>query len=132
MKITLELVLVMLMASLVWSCGSHSDSNDTTTNANVLKKYTIVLEGDYASSANVMVFEYTKDGDRFHQNEFSIKNGERKTFTAQKEAYKIKVYAEMWPFTSVKGWVDLVYILSEEETKTISLNDHTKFSRIEP
>ena len=95
-------------------------------------KYTVVLEGNYGLSAKGIAYEYTKDGDRFYQNEFSLNNGESKTFTAQKEAYKVKVYAEMWPWTDVKGWVDLVYILSEGETKVISLNDNTKFMRVEP
>lgn len=94
-------------------------------------KYTVLLEGDLGMSANVIVYEYTREGDRFHQNQFTIKNGESRTFTAQKGAYKVKVYGEVWPW-DVKGWVELVYILSEGETKVISLNDHTKFFRMEP
>ena len=96
------------------------------------KRYIVTLEGNYNESAAVIVYEYTKEGDRFHQNEFSLKRGESKTFTAQKNAYKVKVYAEMWPWKNVSGWMDLVYILSADETKVITLNDNTKYFNSEP
>lgn len=135
-KATMSLCLCISLAIFVISCGQNktSEHESSTINTKVSEpmKYTVVLEGNFGVSAKGFVYEYTKDGDRFYQNEFSIKNGESKTFTAQKEAYKVKVYAEMWPWTDVEGWVDLVYILSEGETKVISINDNTKFMRVEP
>ena len=131
-----HICLCVSFAIVVVSCGSSKTSDNESSVANTKEsapmKYTVVLEGNYGLSAKGIAYEYTKDGDRFYQNEFSLNNGESKTFTAQKEAYKVKVYAEMWPLTDVKGWVDLVYILSEDETKVISLNDNTKFMRAEP
>ena len=129
-------ILFALCVFLAVSCGTNNtstkDSVSTIETEAAPKRYTVTLEGNYNESAEIIVYEYTKEGERFHQNEFSLKRGESKTFTAQKNAYKVKVYAEMWPWKNVSGWMNLVYILSAEETKEITLNDNTKYFNSEP
>lgn len=85
----------------------------------------------FSVKLNVIAFKYTKEGDRIYENDFSLDRGERKTFEAQKDAYKVKLYVRFWP-TSSEGWVPLVYILSEGDAKLISVDDHTRLDRHEP
>lgn len=137
MKTKINLIIAVVVLSLLMlSCGQNEnrrdDSNSATVERSAPKKYSVELREDmFSVKLNVIAFEYTKEGDRIYENDFSLDRGECKTFEAQKDAYKVKLYVKHWPASS-EGWVPLVYILSEGDTKMISVDDHTRLDRYEP
>ena len=83
------------------------------------------------------VFECTESGDKIYENEFQLVAGNSKTFTAQPNVKKVKVYVMFCtPLGHIgemsEGWLPLVYYLSPDEIKEIKIDTYVEMSRREP
>lgn len=98
--------------------------------------YPIRTENGYESGAKVRVFECTENGDKIYQNDFVVLAGSTKTFTAQSQTHKIKVYLSFCsildPRKEFNGWLPLVYYLSPNDNKEISIDYFVNLSNSEP
>lgn len=136
----------MLIYAVAMTIGLTSCGNGTSVQSPTKQrveeltpmKYTIHFTDDFAFSVkSVNVFECTENGDKIYQNAFVSGRGESKTFTAQPETKKVKVYLSLVnplePFGSgYNGWLPLVYYLSPNEPKIIQIDNHVQQIRMEP
>lgn len=137
----------ILTSLLATSCGSNNGSNnakDEITNAqmkytvSVDKDFLFIVNGhDYTHGASFKVFECADNGDKIYQNDFVVEEGSSKTFTAQAHVQKVKVYVTMGnPLGKIGeefgGWLPLVYYLSPNESKQISIDNNVELHRSEP
>ena len=140
-------VFFALFTVLVVSCGSNGGSNSTKNEiTNAPMKYTVSVDKDflfivnghdYTHGASFKVFECADNGDKIYQNDFIVEEGSSKTFTAQAHVQKVKVYVTMGnPLGKIGeefgGWLPLVYYLSPNESKQISIDNHVELHRSEP
>ena len=140
------------MLSLLISCGGGtSTTSDNAVQEELQAKqepmqYTVSVDdnfifpvdlGDrFESGANFRVFECTENGDKIYQNDFVVLKGSSKTFTAQPNVQKVKVYLSFLnildPRDKYEGWLPLVYYLTPNENKEIHVDLHVELSRFEP
>lgn len=144
---------LMVFSPLMISCGggTSSTSNNTVQEKKPQAKqepmqYTVSVDenfvfpvdlGDrFESGANFRVFECTENGDKIYQNDFVVLKGSSKTFTAQPNVQKVKVYLSFLnildPRDKYEGWLPLVYYLTPNENKEIHVDLHVELSRFEP
>ena len=90
---TIKLTLVAVMLSIfMWSCGSNGGGSNNTQN-DVPMQYTVCTSEDLLfPTKSIKVFECTENGDKIYENEFILGLGDSKTFTAQPNVKKVKVY----------------------------------------
>ena len=143
----LSKVFFALFTVLVVSCGSNGASNSTKDEiTNTPMKYTVSVDKDflfivngrdYTHGASFKVFECAENGDKIYQNDFIVEEGSSKTFTAKANVQKVKVYVTMGnPLGKIGeefcGWLPLVYYLSPNESKHISIDNYVELHRSEP
>lgn len=100
------------------SCKKDADESKT---------YTVTYNGRY-EYATIKVFEYNKNGDPIANRGGSFKKGNTRTYTADKNATKVKLYLDL-PFDI--GWVKTVYTLSSSQTDIV-IDDNTQLVFNEP
>lgn len=140
------------MLSLLVSCGGGtSTTSDNAVQEELQAKqepmqYTVSVDdnfifpvdlGDrFESGANFRVFECTENGDKIYQNDFVVLKGSSKTFTAQPNVQKVKVYLSFLnildPREKYEGWLPLVYYLTPNNNKEIHVDLHVELSHFEP
>lgn len=145
----------MAILPLMFSCGGHTSaiSEDTVQEEELQEKqepkqYTISVDENFIFpiglgendnveyGAKFCVFECTENGDKIYQNEFVVLKGSSKTFTAQPNVQKVKVYLSFMNILDIRknyeGWLPLVYYLTPNENKDIHVDVYVKLSRLEP
>lgn len=140
----------MAISTLMVSCGGGTANNTLQEKQNTTKqdplKYTVSVDenfiypidlGDrFESGAKFRVFECTENGDKIYQNDFVVLKGSSKTFTAHNNVAKVKVYLSFLnildPRKEYNGWLPLVYYLSPNENKEITVDYFVSLSRTEP
>ena len=134
---TIKLTLVAVMLSIfMWSCGSNGGGSNNTQN-DVPMQYTVCTSEDLLfPTKSIKVFECTENGDKIYENEFILGLGDSKTFTAQPNVKKVKVYLTLqnpldWR-NDHYGWMPLVYYLSPNESKVIKIDNNIELHRQEP
>ncbi len=139
-KETIHIVAIVMAIGLT-SCGNGTPVQLSTKQRSeelTPMKYTIYFTDDFAFSVkSVNVFECTENGDKIYRNAFVSGRGESKTFTAQPETKKVKVYLSLVnplePFGSgYNGWLPLVYYLSPNGPKIIQIDNHVQQIQMEP
>ena len=130
-------VLLFLVAGIVFR--NHKTNNDDygISHKSAPMQYTVSFSDDFLFPVKgIIVYECTENGDKIFENEFISGKGQSKTFTAQPQTQKIKVYLSLQdPLTiqgEYNGWLPLVYYLSPDEIKVIRIDNHVKQQRIEP
>ena len=97
------------------------------------KKYAITNRVTYGYSTTLTIFECNEVGDKISNVAEKFSEGETKTYTANDNAVKIKIYVKAESvFGDVKGWVQQVYYLDEGNTKSITIDDNTIVGSYEP
>ena len=129
------------------ACGGRNGSSSSQNEGGYKSmQYKVSVDDDFLfqmnpntaeSGACFKVFECAENGDKIHENKFDLTAGSSKVFTAQKNVSKVKVYVSFCePLGHIGemtgGWLPLVYYLSSEEIKEISIDTHVEMSRIEP
>ena len=139
------IVLLMVTAMTIGatSCETQDERKartEATRKASQPAKYTI-KKGDITTTfLDVFAYECDASGDRIHENECHFKWDENqpKTFTAQPEATKLKLYvsfnngSDMISFGAGEGWVQIAYPLRRGETTDIVLDGYTSIGRNMP
>lgn len=144
---------LMAICPLIISCngGTSATSDNTVQEEEPQAKqepmqYTVSVDenfifpvdlGDrFESGANFRVYECTENGDKIYQNDFVVLKGSSKTFTAQPNVQKVKVYLSFLnildPREKYEGWLPLVYYLTPNENKEIHVDLHVELSHFEP
>lgn len=103
-------------------------------------KYTITIGSIATTFVDVIAYECDDSGDRIHENECHFKwdGSHSKTFTAQPEAKKLKLYAsfnngsDMMTFGAAQGWVQITYPLRHGETTDVKIDGNTNVGRNMP
>ncbi len=121
-----------------------SCSKDGPEKATPQTTYTVVYNiSDISTSSisvttDVTLFEYNEAGEKIGNNSMkSVHTGTTKTFTASKNAVKVKVYIDVemsngTSTSSMKKWVQQVYYLEEGADIKIQLEDSTMIGNYEP
>ncbi len=97
------------------------------------KKYSITNNITFGSSTKFTIFECNEIGDKIYNAAETFSKGETKTFTAQDDAVKVKIYIKVESyFGNVTGYVQQVFYLQEGETKSIIIDGDTIIGSQEP
>jgi len=138
-KIKMMVVLIMATAMTMGttSCETQAEKEAKANQENEIDqptKYRIEVS-DVIFRIDVCAFECDAVGDRIYENDvtFTTKGATTKTFTAQPEAKKLKLYMVYdYSFGKAEGWVQIAYPLKQGETTVIRLDGHTSLGRNMP
>jgi len=121
---------MLIMASVVslTSC-SKDDSVSPTT-------YTFLYSMDDLSdiSASMTILEYNSKGEQIANNNIECKNGLSKTFTANPNTEKVKLYLTVKAANSkaASRWIQQIYYLKKNDNTTIEFAGTTLVGILEP
>ena len=97
------------------------------------KKYSVTNNISFGSSTKFTILECNEIRDKIFNSAQTFSKGETKTFTAQDDAVKVKIYVKVESyFGNVTGYVQQVFYLQEGETKSITIDDNTIIGSQEP
>lgn len=120
-------LLLFLLASVLLFAGCTKEQEPQP------KKYSVTNNVTYGYSTTLTIFECNEVGDKIKNVSEKFSDGETKTYTAEDNAVKIKIYVKAESiFGDVKGWVQQVYYLQEGSTKSIVVDDNTIVGSYEP
>lgn len=96
------------------------------------RNYAVTYNSDYGYSTTIRVFECNEIGDKINDVSAKYSKGETKSFTAQQNTVKLKVYVKSESvFGNITGYVQRVYYLSSSPT-SIVIDDNTVIGNSEP
>ena len=135
----MRLMMVILLTMIVGisSCETTAQKETKANQENEIDqptKYRIEVS-DVIFRIDVRAFECDAVGDRIYENDvtFTTEGATTKTFTAQPEAKKLKLYMVYdYSFGKAEGWVQIAYPLKQGETTVIRLDGHTSLGRNMP
>ena len=120
-------IMMVAMLGIGFTSCSNDDDDDPTT-------YTLKWNTPTDGVENVMLFEYTENGDKIgnHSVDNLTQNGSYK-YTASEKAIKVKIYFDAVIGTlSSPRWVQQVYYLKSGTNTDIEVNGNTIIGRKEP
>lgn len=118
------LMLALLPIFLFTSCSDDDDPASTSYTFNwELEDYSMI-------TTNVILFEYSADGEKVANNTIECHQGLSKVFTANEKTEKVKVYVKMegGSQTTIR-WVQQVYYLQKGKTLTLLLMEKLLLER---
>lgn len=121
------LMLALLPIFLFTSCSDDDDPASTSYTFNwELEDYSMI-------TTNVILFEYSADGEKVANNTIECHQGLSKVFTANEKTEKVKVYVKMegGSQTTIR-WVQQVYYLQKGKNIDITVNGETIIGTKEP
>ena len=113
-------MLALLPIFLFTSCSDDDDPASTSYTFNwELEDYSMI-------TTNVILFEYSADGEKVANNTIECHQGLSKVFTANEKTEKVKVYVKMegGSQTTIR-WVQQVYYLQKGKNIDITVNGET-------
>lgn len=126
-KISFFLMLIMASVVSLTSC-SKDDSVSPTT-------YTFLysIADDPDMSVSMTILEYNSKGEQIANNNVECKNGLSKTFIANSNTEKVKLYLTATVNSkSASRWVQEVYYLKKNDNTTIEYTGKTIVGLLEP
>ena len=120
-------MLALLPIFLFTSCSDDDDPASTSYTFNwELEDYSMI-------TTNVILFEYSADGEKVANNTIECHQGLSKVFTANEKTEKVKVYVKMegGSQTTIR-WVQKVYYLQKGKNIDITVNGETIIGTKEP
>ena len=120
-------MLALLPIFLFTSCSDDDDPASTSYTFNwELEDYSMI-------TTNVILFEYSADGEKVANNTIECHHGLSKVFTANEKTEKVKVYVKMegGSQTTIR-WVQQVYYLQKGKNIDITVNGETIIGTKEP
>lgn len=120
-------MLALLPIFLFTSCSDDDDPASTSYTFNwKLEDYSMI-------TTNVILFEYSADGEKVANNTIECHQGLSKVFTANEKTEKVKVYVKMegGSQTTIR-WVQQVYYLQKGKNIDITVNGETIIGTKEP
>lgn len=120
-------MLALLPIFLFTSCSDDDDPASTSYTFNwELEDYSMI-------TINVILFEYSADGEKVANNTIECHQGLSKVFTANEKTEKVKVYVKMegGSQTTIR-WVQQVYYLQKGKNIDITVNGETIIGTKEP
>lgn len=120
-------MLALLPIFLFTSCSDDDDPASTSYAFNwELEDYSMI-------TTNVILFEYSADGEKVANNTIECHQGLSKVFTANEKTEKVKVYVKMegGSQTTIR-WVQQVYYLQKGKNIDITVNGETIIGTKEP
>lgn len=136
------LMVTMLIASILClvSCSKEDTPKAKTYTLNYQQDVTDIVgtSGNYGYDADICFIEYNEANERINIQEVSNpKFNTQKTFTANENAVKVKVYIDAVLSygsleTDFERWVQQVYYLKEGEDVEILISNETRVGTSEP
>jgi hypothetical protein len=126
-KISFFLMLVMASVVSLTSC-SKDDSVSPTT-------YTFLysIADDPDISVSMTILEYNSKGEQIENNNIECKNGLSKTFIANSNAEKVKLYLTATVNSKkTSRWIQQIYYLKKNDNTTIEFIGTTLVGILEP
>jgi|WetSurMetagenome_2_1015567.scaffolds.fasta_scaffold32191_4 hypothetical protein len=129
MKKKISVLLMLLIASVVSLTSCSKDDSVSPTTYTFL--YSIADDPDM--SVSMTILEYNSKGEQIANNNVKCMSGLSKTFTANSNTEKVKLYLTVTVNSkSASRWVQQVYYLKKNDNTTIEFTGKTMVGIIEP
>ena len=129
MKKKISVLLMLLIASVVSLTSCSKDDSVSPTTYTFL--YSIANDPDM--SVSMTILEYNSKGEQIANNNVKCMSGLSKTFTANSNTEKVKLYLTVTVNSkSASRWVQQVYYLKKNDNTTIEFTGKTMVGIIEP
>lgn len=120
-------IFAVIAASMIFLLSSCTNEENGLN-----RNYTVTYNSDYGYSTTIRVFECNEIGDKVNDVSANYSKGETKSFTAQQNTVKLKVYVKSESmFGNITGYVQRAYYLSSSPT-SIVIDDNTVIGNSEP
>lgn len=137
MKRILTIIAAAILASFALSCEKEKQEEPARPTTYTVTMAMSSVTTTSAAHYDLTAFEYNEAGEKVANNTLTMAvNGSTKTFTANQNAVKVKLYIKMYAdntaVTPQYLWVQQVFYLEEGSNIDITVEDHTKVGRAEP
>ena len=137
MKRILTIIATAILASITLSCEKEKPEEPARPTTYTVTMAMSSVTPTSAAHYDLTAFEYNEAGEKVANNTLTMAvNGSTRTFTANQNAVKVKLYIKMYAdntaITPQYLWVQQVFYLEEGSNIDITIEDHTKVGRAEP
>ena len=137
MKRILTIIATAILASAALSCEKEKQEEPARPTTYTVTMAMSSVMPTSAAHYDLTAFEYNEAGEKVANNTLTMAvNGSTRTFTANQNAVKVKLYIKMYSDNSAAPaqyyWVQQVFYLEEGKNIEIKVEDHTKVGKTEP
>lgn len=125
----LLLLLVIALPLVLASCSNSKDDEPSLTTYT----FNYEFEGSSLLTTNVILFEYSSEGEKVANTSIDCYKGLSQEITANDKSEKVKVYVKMQSGgTTTNRWIQQVFYLKKGNNTNITLNGETIIGTKEP